>query len=124
MEKVTENLETVQFLVSNAFTIVGGAFATLFMIVVFFVFVKALRQHNLGDLFQGEIKKEISLTKFWSNIAYFAATIAFLALNLMPVAITGISLEMIWLIYLGTIGGNAMINKLMVLKYQGGPDKK
>lgn len=124
MESTAQKLEAVQFLVSNAFTLVGGVFAAAFMILVFSVFVKALRSQDLGDLFQGEIKKEMSLTKFWSNIAYFAATIAFLALNLMPATVTGISLELLWLIYLGTIGGNAVINKLLVLKYKGKEDDK
>lgn len=111
----------MQFIVANAFTIVGGVFSVAFMIVIFFIFVKALRGSNLQDLFAGEVKKELSMTKFWTNVAYFAATVAFLAANLVAQS-NGESMVLIWLIYLGTVGANAIASKWLVLKY-GSPEE-
>ena len=103
---------------ANAFTIVGGAFSVAFMIVVFFIFVKALKGSNLQDLFEGVAKKQLSMTKFWTNVAYFSATVAFLAANLISKS-SGDGMVMIWLIYLGTVGANAIASKWLALKYSG-----
>lgn len=106
----------MQFLAANAFTLVGGVFAIAFMIVIFIIFVKALRGTNLGDLFQGEVKQEMSITKFWTNVAYFCATIAFLSMNLIS-NIDGETLIFVWMIYLGTVGTSAVASKWLALRY-------
>lgn len=85
------------------------------MILILGIFVKALFGSDLRDLFKGEIKRELSMTKFWTNVAYFAATLAFLAANLSPGG-NGAD-EMIWLIYLGTVGSTAIASKYLALKY-------
>jgi hypothetical protein len=54
---------------------------------------------------------------FWNNIAFFIATIAFLVINFSQ-TITGSSLEMIWLIYLGSVAGSHSMNKFLALKYK------
>jgi len=88
------------------------------MVIIFVIFVKALRGSNLSDLFVGERKGELSMTKFWTNVAYFAATLAFLAFNLMNQGTgQGDNNVMLWLVYLGTVGANAIASKWLALKY-------
>lgn len=71
-----------------------------------------------SELFRGDVKKEISLTKFWTNIAYFTATIAFVGKIFMSQG-TSDSDNMLWLIYLGGVGSNAIAAKWLGLKYAG-----
>lgn len=59
----------------------------------------------------------ISHTRFWSNVAYFVATITFIKLNFTE---NNYIVEL-WLIYLGIIGGNASISKLISMKYDRKP---
>lgn len=56
----------------------------------------------------------LSHTKIWTNVAYFAATIAFM----YEAIFSGnpFSWEM-WLIYLGTLGGHNVLSKLLSMKY-------
>lgn len=106
------------FIIANIFTAVGGFFAAGFMLLIFAIFYKALRQSNLSDLFKGEVKNEMSMTKFWTNVAYFSATLAFLAINMMNAAtVPGTGLEVIWLIYLGVVASNAAVSKWLALRY-------
>lgn len=112
----SEGLAVAKFVVANAFMIVGGSFAAIFMILIFTIFVKALKGSNLSDLFTGETKGQLSMTKFWTNVAYFSATLAFLAFNLLNQG-SGESQVMVWLIYLGTVGANAIASKWLALKY-------
>jgi hypothetical protein len=71
----------------------------------------------MTELFKDETTDHLSHTKFWSNIAYFAATLAFLSLNLFSATIPD-SLEMIWLIYLGVVASNAVASKWIRYKYE------
>jgi hypothetical protein len=112
----TEGLAFAKWFAANAFIVVGGTFAAAFMILIFTIFVKALRGSNLSDLFVGEQKGQLSMTKFWTNVAYFSATLAFLAFNLLNQE-SGESQVMLWLIYLGTVGANAIASKWLALKY-------
>lgn len=107
-----------KFMVSNAFLMVGSAFAALFMIMVLRVFVKGLRGLDFGELFRGDVKKELSLTKFWTNIAYFTATVAFIGKIFMTPG-TSETDNILWLIYLGGVGSNAIAAKWLGLKYAG-----
>ena len=54
----------------------------------------------------------VSHTKVWSNIAYAAATGAFVYMSY-----AGTASADIWLIYLASIGASATVSKLLSLKY-------
>lgn len=110
-------LATLTELAPNAFLLVGGVFAAVFMILVFLIFVKALMTQNLGDIFKESNSNRLSMAKFWANIGYCAATIAFLALNINQSDKTGGNIDMIWLIYLGTVAGNNLASKWLTLKF-------
>lgn len=111
-----EGLAFAKFLAANAFIVVGGTFAAAFMILIFIIFVKALKGSNLSDLFKAETSNELSMTKFWTNVAYFSATLAFLAFNLLNQE-SGESVVMLWLVYLGVVGSSAIASKWLSLKY-------
>jgi hypothetical protein len=81
------------------------------------------RRIDMTELFKDETSNHLSHTKFWSNIAYFAATLAFLSLNLFSTTIPD-SLEMIWLIYLGVVASNAVASKWISYKYNAFQTKK
>ena len=106
----------LKFLITNAFLVVGSAFAALFMIMVLRVFVKGMRGLDWTELFRGDVKKEISLTKFWTNIAYFTATVAFVGKVFLSQGTTDAD-NMLWMIYLGGVGSNAIAAKWLGLKY-------
>lgn len=59
---------------------------------------------------------QLSHTKIWANIAYFAATLAFLRVTLVS---SEPSNPEIWLIYLGIVGAHNLSSKLLSLKYGG-----
>lgn len=69
-------------------------------------------QMQFSDLFKDAGTGQLSHTKLWANIAYFAATIAFCWMSYQGTA-TG----EIWFIYLGVLGINAAASKLIALKY-------
>lgn len=57
---------------------------------------------------------QLSHTKLWTNIAYLAATIAFLRATLF--SDTQPESE-IWLIYLGVVGAHNVSSKILSMKY-------
>lgn len=65
------------------------------------------------DLITDCATNQLSHTKIWTNIAYLAATIAFLRLTISndppPVEI--------WFVYLGVVGGHNVLSKLISMKY-------
>ncbi len=101
----------------HLFPIVGAVFSFLFMTVVVFILIKGIRGIRVADLF--EFSGEASLSKFWQNVAYAAATIAFLAVNIGG-NLTGGTLEIVWLIYLGVVASNAVLSKWISVKYDRG----
>ena len=101
----------------HLFPIVGAVFSFLFMTVVVFILIKGIRGIRVADLF--EFSGEASLSKFWQNVAYAAATIAFLAVNISG-NLTGGTLEIVWLIYLGVVASNAVLSKWISVKYDRG----
>mgnify|MGYP001176922241 FL=1 len=106
----------------HLFPIVGAVFSFLFMTVVVFILIKGIRGIRVADLF--EFSGEASLSKFWQNVAYAAATIAFLAVNISG-NLTGGTLEIVWLIYLGVVASNAVLSKWISVKYdRGQPDPR
>lgn len=113
---VEEIISTLKFMVSNAFLVVGACFASVFMIVVLHVFVKSLKGLDWSEMFKGDVGREVSLTKFWTNIAYFTATVAFVGKVFMTQG-TSDTENMLWLIYLGGVGSNAIASKWLGLKY-------
>jgi hypothetical protein len=115
---VTETLSAIQFLITNSFLVVGALFAFLFMLTVLRVFVKGLKGLDYGDLFRGDVTQSLSLTKFWTNIAYFTATVAFVGKIFMSTG-TSDNQNILWCIYLGGVGSNAIASKWLGLKYAG-----
>jgi hypothetical protein len=85
--------------------------------------LKLGKKIDMTELFRDEASSHLSHTKFWSNVAYFAATLAFLSLNLFSTT-TPDSFEMIWLIYLGVVASNAVANKWIKHKYNAFQTKK
>ncbi len=57
---------------------------------------------------------QISHTKLWTNVAYLAATIAFLRATLFADAPPD---PEIWLIYLGVVGAHNVYSKTLSMKY-------
>jgi hypothetical protein len=85
--------------------------------------MKAGRKMDMTELFKNEKTGLLSHTKFWSNVAYFAATLAFLNLNLFNSgAVSGV-LEFIWVIYLGVVASNAIASKWISYKYSGDQER-
>ena len=121
MENV-ESLNPILLLnpiLSNPFVLISSIFVTIFLLVLTFILFKSLHKINVADLFIEGNTKKISHTKFWSNIAYFASTIAFLSLNLFSNQATSGGMEIIWLIYLGVVASNAVASKWISYKYNG-----
>lgn len=110
-------------LLTNIFPIVGAAFSVVFMAIVLIIMVKALRKTDVSDLFTSQDEAGgISLTKFWQNIAYAAATVSFLSINISG-KIGGASLEIIWVIFLGAVASNAVMSKWISMKYSRTEEK-
>jgi hypothetical protein len=79
--------------------------------------LKAGRKMDMTELFKNETTGQLSHTKFWSNVAYFSATLAFLSLNLFNNGSSADTLEFIWIIYLGVVASNAVASKWISYKY-------
>jgi hypothetical protein len=74
---------------------------------------------DMTELYKNEVNNRLSHTKFWSNVAYFAATVAFLSLNLFNSGSTSGVLEAVWVIYLGVVASNAVASKWISHRYRG-----
>ncbi len=57
---------------------------------------------------------QLSHTKLWTNIAYAAATVAFLRISMFSDAPSSPD---IWLVYLGVVGASGVSSKFLSLKY-------
>lgn len=98
--------------------LVGALFASVFTGFILVVFIRAISKVDLTNLFKRDGTDEISSTKFWTNVAYCAATMAFLAMSLLNSSSNNLdSQSVIWLIYLGVVASNAVASKWMSLKY-------
>jgi len=110
------NLEFLKTLVENSFMAAAGIFTALFMLIVSILLFKGMTKLDLKGLFtENPGDRFISNSKFWSNIAYFVSTIAFLAINIA--APGAASLEFIWVVYLGVVGASAAVHKFLSLRY-------
>lgn len=90
----------------------------LFIIPIIILFFKAMIfSFDVRELFNSEVTGKASHTKLWSNIAYLAATISFLHINLHTTDINALSV--IWFVYLAVVAGNSVASKWLSLKYQG-----
>lgn len=112
-------MSITELVITNIFPLLSAIFLILFIIVFSFMFIKALKNIDLSDLLTHEGTKVASHSKLWSSVAYFAATISFLAMNIIPgIAAQGGSLELIWMIYLGIVASNAVASKWISMKYR------
>jgi hypothetical protein len=116
---MNETIQMINPLLNNPFVLLSSIFVTIFLLVLTYILFKSLRKINVADLFVERSTNKISHTKFWSNIAYFASTIAFLSLNLFSNQATSGGMEIIWLIYLGVVASNAVASKWISYKYSG-----
>lgn len=108
-------------IVENSFMTAAGLFTAFFMLIVAVLLLKGLRKLDLKGLFVDRPHDHhISSSKFWSNVAYFVATVAFLAINIT--APGSASLEFIWVIYLGIVASAAVASKFLALRYNGAVD--
>ena len=112
------SIEILKLVIENGMIILAGIFMSFVMIVTSLLMFKGLRKLDLSHLFTSEGSGVVSSTKLWSNIAYFTATVAFLSINLFAPGTA--SLEMIWLVYLGTVASSALGSKMLALKYKVG----
>lgn len=96
---------------------VSSQAATIFAVAVILiaVFATSLKNIQLAELFESTGTGKISHTKFWANVAYFVATIAFVDINFKPSPPE--YLVELWFVYLATVAGNASISKFLSLKY-------
>lgn len=69
---------------------------------------------KLSDLFRDPGTGQLSQTKLWANIAYAAATAAF-----VKQAWAGTLTPDVWLFYLGTVGAHTAVSKLISMRYGG-----
>lgn len=76
--------------------------------------MKLDKPKKLADaLIRDSIDREnVSHTKFWSNVAYAAATAVFLYKGFTD----GLSTE-IWLIYLGVVGAHSAVSKYLSYRH-------
>lgn len=91
------------------------------MLTVAVFFFNALRKVDLSSLFLTDdplAPRKVSATKFWTSVAYFVATVAFLSANF--IAPVGATLEFIWIIYLSTVAGHAAFSKWITSRVPGG----
>lgn len=118
--------ETLPIILPFAFQLVGAGFAVVFIVILLIILLKGIGTISVRDLFQSSGDGGTSLTKFWQNVAYMAATISFLAINIAG-SVSGASIEMIWVIYLGIVASSAVLSKWIAVKYnrteeREGPD--
>lgn len=106
-------------ILSNTFNVISSIFLSLFLIVLFYVMINATRKMDMTDLFKRGHAQRVSHTKFWSNIAYFAATLAFLSLNVIGEGAQSGVIEAVWIIYLGVVASNDIASKWITNKYNG-----
>lgn len=109
----TQTVELWTLIVENFFTVVTTSFVGLFMIIIAWFMIKGMKQLNLTSLYLED--GTVSSTKFWSSVAYFIATVAFLAINILNPA--SAALEFVWAIYLATVAGHATFSKFISKKY-------
>lgn len=79
---------------------------------VMFTIIKGIVKIKIDQAFVDE-RGRLDVKKFWNFVAYFCATIAFVAINI------GSNTEhrdMIWLIYLGIVSGDSLATKLLDYK--------
>ena len=117
MDEIQTILPTLNPLLQNPFVLISSIFVCIFLLALTFVLFKSLKKFNMADLFVENTTNKLSHTKFWSNIAYFAATIAFLSLNLFSTHTDSGGMEIISLIYLGVVASNAVASKWIAYKY-------
>lgn len=117
MEEIQTTLPTLNPLLQNPFVLISSVFVCIFLLALTYILFKSLKKFNMADLFVENSTNKISHTKFWSNIAYFASTIAFLSLNLFSTQGSNSGMEIIWLIYLGVVASNAVASKWISYKY-------
>ena len=91
----------------------------VFIIILVIEFVNGSRKTNVQELFIDERSGKFSHTKYWSNVAYLVSTVVFLYMHMFLLDKIGDHIEMLWLIYLGVVAGNASVNKLISYKYGG-----
>lgn len=94
--------------------VAGTVVWSVFMLLIGLVLFKNIRKLDLTRLFTSESTGEVSSTKFWSNIAYFVATVCFLALNFVVPGVA--SIELIWLIYLGVVASSSVASKVIATR--------
>lgn len=115
----TAALQSVDFLktlVENSFMAGAGVFTAVFMLIVSVLLFKGMMKLDLKGLFvEKPGDRHISSSKFWSNIAYFVSTIAFLAINLAAPGAP--ALEFIWVVYLGVVASATVVSKFLSLRY-------
>lgn len=116
---MNETIQIINPFLNNPFILLSSIFVTIFLLVLTYILFKSLRKINVADLFVESSTNKISHTKFWSNIAYFASTIAFLSLNLFSEHASSGGMEIIWLIYLGVVASNSVASKWISYKYSG-----
>ncbi len=119
MEEIQTTLPILNPLLQNPFVLISSIFVCIFLLALTYILFKSLKKFNMADLFIENSTNKISHTKFWSNIAYFASTIAFLSLNLFSNQASQAGMEIIWLIYLGVVASNTVASKWISYKYTG-----
>lgn len=110
-------LELKEFVAGGANTLVMG-FMVAFIIALLVGFVKGMSGMDPKHLFTDGAGGRVSHTKYWANVAYLSATIAFLVINLFYFKEAKDQIEVLWLIFLGVVASNATISKFIGLKYK------
>lgn len=95
---------------------VESIFTVGLMVGLTIIFVRAIHGLELDEMFTSHGSGKLSHTKFWANIAYLVATLAFIRLNFTEERPA--YLPELWLIYIALTSGNAMASKWISLKYK------
>lgn len=109
-------LELREFIAGSASSLVIG-FMVAFIIALFVGFVKGMSRIDPKHLFTDGTSGRISHTKYWANVAYLSATVAFLIINLFYFKEAKDQIEVLWLIFLGVVASNSSLSKFIGLKY-------
>lgn len=103
-------------------TIANGDYVTVLMLVlsmlfisyVGFIIVKSMKNRDLSRLVISPVNGKLSHHRFWANVAYFLASVAFVKINFM-IPSPNYIIEL-WAIYLTVIGGVDVFSKWISYK--------
>lgn len=106
----------LDFGISGYITLFTVILSSIFSIFICYVLIRAMHKQDFSRLVINDNTGLLSQHKFWANIAFLVATIAFIKVNFLNGGDDGgggAFLAEIWIIYLTVIGGVDVFNSFM-----------